>query len=340
VGHFHEKQPEIFTIEKEKEIKQIFTRAAIVDSFINFTEMIPGTVVEFEMIAISGGTFSMGSPESEAYRDIDEGPQRKIKITSFWITQHEVTWDEYDAFYNQMKSEGRTDDQYKYISNASNIDAATGPTPAYGNPDQGWGKGKRPAITMTHYAAQKYCEWLSRITGKKYRLPTEAEWEYACRGQTQSAYFFSGNPEQYTAQRIWNQIFGADTANINSHVIYAENSNGKTHELQRVNSNPFGLMHMLGNVKEFCADWYASDSYARYPKDKVITDPKGPESGSEHVIRGGSYKSDAADLRVANRDHTRRDAWLITDPQIPKSLWWYSDCNDVGFRVVCESNLD
>ena len=66
------------------------------------------------------------------------------------------------------------------------------------------------------------------------------------------------------------------------------------------------------------------------------TDPRGPESGKEHVVRGGSYRSDAADLRCAARDHTREEDWLLTDPQSPKSIWWYSDCTDVGFRVVRE----
>jgi hypothetical protein len=65
-------------------------------------------------------------------------------------------------------------------------------------------------------------------------------------------------------------------------------------------------------------------------------DPRGPSSGQEHVVRGGSYRSDAADLRCAARDHTRTDDWMITDPQSPKSIWWYSDCTDVGFRVVRE----
>jgi formylglycine-generating enzyme required for sulfatase activity len=92
---------------------------------------------------------------------------------------------------------------------------------------------------------------------------------------------------------------------------------------------------MLGNVREFCLDWYDPEAYAHLPDSEVL-DPRGPASGQEHVIRGGSYRSDAADLRCAARDHTRHDEWLLTDPQSPKSIWWYSDCTDVGFRVVRE----
>ena len=93
---------------------------------------------------------------------------------------------------------------------------------------------------------------------------------------------------------------------------------------------------MLGNVKEFCLDWYTPDAYNMYPEDGLIINPAGPESGTEHVVRGGSYKSDPADIRSAARDRTYHDKWLLTDPQSPKSIWWYSDSKDVGFRIVRE----
>ena len=338
VGHYREKPVELTTI-GVKDIQGhsvIYTKAAEVDSFKDFTETIPGTTISFEMIAIPGGTFSIGSPKLQSYREPDEGPQRMIKVNSFWIGKTEVSWDEYDAFYRQTAAEGRTEDQYAANQTMSKFDAVTGPTPPYGNPDQGWGKSGRPAITMTHYAATKYCEWLSKVTGKKYRLPTEAEWEYAARGKTEGPYFFTGNPEQYSKKNFWNRLFGADTSVINSYVIYDRNSQGKTHPQVAVRPNFYGLLHTLGNVKEFCLDWYAPDTYATYPETDVVVDPTGPKSGTEYVIRGGSYKSDAAAVRIADRNYTRHDAWMLTDPQMPKSLWWYSDNSDVGFRVVCE----
>jgi len=182
----------------------------------------------------------------------------------------------------------------------------------------------------------KYCDWLSEVTGKVYRLPTEAEWEYAARAHTTGAYFFEGSPKKYTRRRFWNRLFGADTSVINSFAVYAENSQGMTQPPSVVRPNPFGLLNALGNVREFCLDWYAPDAYAAYAENEVVVDPRGPATGTEHVIRGGSYNSDAAAIRLADRDHTRHDAWLLTDPQMPKSLWWYSDVTDVGFRVVCE----
>lgn len=111
----------------------------------------------------------------------------------------------------------------------------------------------------------------------------------------------------------------------------------KTQLPGRVKPNAFGLKNMLGNVAEFCSDWYREDAYSLYPEG-VVKDPKGPESGEERVVRGGSFQSTADLVRSAKRDYTRTAAWLKTDPQMPKSIWWYSDCIDVGFRVVCEAD--
>ena len=112
------------------------------------------------------------------------------------------------------------------------------------------------------------------------------------------------------------------------------NSKNRSQEPGKVSANPFGLKNMLGNVMEYCSDWYAEDAYSQLQDG--VKDPKGPESGTEYVVRGGTYSSDAADLRSAARAHTMHDDWLRTDPQDPKSIWWYSDIKSIGFRVVCE----
>jgi sulfatase modifying factor 1 len=132
------------------------------------------------------------------------------------------------------------------------------------------------------------------------------------------------------------KIFGPDTAVIASRVVYKVNSFSKTKEPQSVNGNPFGLKNMSGNVAEFCLDFYSPDTYKKDSTEAV--NPRGPANGQEHVIRGGSFKSDARDVRSASRDFTKTNAWLVTDPQMPKSIWWYSDCIDVGLRVVCEAD--
>ncbi|WP_262504991.1 SUMF1/EgtB/PvdO family nonheme iron enzyme [Saccharicrinis fermentans] len=315
-----------------------FTTATIVHQFENFTEQIPGTSVSFDMVAIPGGEFIIGSPSKEKYRQNDEGPQRKVKVSPFFMGKIEVTWDEYLAFFNATAAEGRKETVQKIQQSKDDVDAISGATPPWGAPDQGWGKGKRPAITMSHHAALTYCKWLSQVSGKKYRLPTEAEWEYAARGGTSTPYFFDGVPSDYSKKGIWNKIFGIDTAIIASYVIFDANSDGKTQEPSRVAANPFGLKNMIGNVHEFCSDYYHPQTYTQYTKETTI-DPQGPSKGREHVIRGGSFKSDASELRSAARGFTETRRWLQTDPQMPKSIWWYSDCIDVGFRVVCEADI-
>jgi len=338
VGHYdpnrpHAKNTDFGISTTEPEV--IYTEAGILDGFQDFTEYIPGSAVDFEMIAVPGGTFKMGSPEDEAFRREDEGPVREVKISPFFMAKVEVSWEEYLAFFKQTGAQGKTADAYLNLTKDQDVDAISGPTPPWGAPDQGWGKGSMPAITMTHHAAEIYCQWLSKITGKTYRLPTEAEWEYAARGGTEGAYFFDGDPKKYVRQGIRNKLFGVDTTGINSYVTYLENSEIRSTVPETRLENPFGLVNMLGNVAEFCSDWYAEDAY-KQGGSGLIENPKGPAEGEEHVIRGGSFRDAADRVRCAARDHTRTKAWLKTDPQMPKSIWWYSDAIHVGFRVVCE----
>jgi formylglycine-generating enzyme required for sulfatase activity len=313
----------------------VFDSATVVKTFTNYTERIPGTSVSFNMIAVPGGTFRMGSPESEPFHQPDEAPVRDVTVNSFFMAEVETTWDQYWAFCSATMSEGRTPPEEVYARNSDpNVDAISGPTPPFGYPDQGWGFDNRPAITMTHYAAETFCQWLSKKTGKKYRLPTEAEWEYAARGGTETPYFFEGNPNNFSNKGFWRKFKDADTDPISRYIIYSNNSKGKTHLPDEVKPNPFGLKNMLGNVMEYCADRYEPDAYSK-SGDKV-TNPQ-VNDGEEWVVRGGSYASDAADVRAAARDHSQHNAWLKTDPQQPKSIWWYSDVKAIGFRVVCET---
>jgi len=338
-GHYDPERQHAQNLEFGKKalpVTEIYSEPGKIDGFSDFTEYIPGTGVSFTMRAIPGGTFRMGSPAGEPFRNADEGPVVEVTVSPFFMGQAEVTWDEYLAFFNQTGVEGKTSDAYLKQDLPSGVDAISGPTPPYGAPDQGWGTGRMPAITMTHHAATVYCEWLSKVTGKLYRLPTEAEWEYAARGGTSTPYFFEGSPKDYAGQGLWKRLFGPDTSVINSYVCYAENSQARPEVPGSKRENPFGLEHMPGNVAEFCSDWYAEETYETYA-GKPVRNPRGPEGGKEFVIRGGSFRDDAAMVRSAARDHTRSDDWLKTDPQIPKSIWWYSDCYHVGFRVVCET---
>jgi formylglycine-generating enzyme len=316
--------------------KEVFTEPAKVETFENFTEKIPNSSIEFNMVAIPGGKFKMGSPEDEPHRKADEGPVREVELNQFFMAEIEVTWDEYMAFYVQTAAEGRTTDTEGLRTGmSSETDAISGATPPYGQPDQGWGMGKRPAISFSYHAAKTYCRWLSMVTGKTYRLPTEAEWEYACRAGSDDPYFFPGDPSRFEKTGLRAKLSKNDTTVINTYVVYKENSENKTQLPEDVRPNGFGLKNMSGNVAEFCSDWYSPDAYS-LGGSGVVKNPKGPAKGEEHVIRGGSYLSTAGYVRSAARDYTRTAQWLFTDPQMPKSIWWYSDCYYVGFRVVCE----
>jgi len=314
-----------------------YSEPAKLTGFENFEETIPGTYESISMIAVPGGEFLLGSPNDEPFRREDEGPQKRVKVSDFYMGEIEVTWDQFWAFYGETMSEGRTPPEKIYANNTRpDLDAVSGPTPPFGNPDQGWGMGSRPAITMTHYAAETFCQWLSLKTGKHYRLPTEAEWEYAARGGTQTPYFFEGSPKKFSAKGFIRRFVKADTTGINTFVIYGLNSKNRSQAPSEVQPNPFGLKNMLGNVMEYCSDWYAEDAYSLLPDGAA--NPKGPSSGEEYVVRGGQYNDDAASLRCAARGSTHNEAWLKTDPQKPKSIWWYSDVKGIGFRVVCDRN--
>lgn len=315
---------------------EVYADSAVLTGFNDFTEYIPGTVVSFNMKAIPGGSFKMGTDPKDKFHQEGESPVRNVSVSPFYMAELEVTWDMYWAFYAATMSEGRIAPEVIFENNSNNptVDAISGPTPPFGFPDQGWGGGQRPAITMTPYAAEIFCQWLSAKTGKTYRLPTEAEWEYAARGGTDSYYFFEGNPKDFSDQGFWRKFFEAKTEPISEFIIYKKNSQNKTQEPDRVKANPFGLKNMLGNVLEYCSDFYAPDAYTLTPQE--VKDPKGPEEGKERVVRGGDFASDALDLRCASRRSTQHDAWLKTDPQQPKSIWWYSDIRSIGFRVVCE----
>jgi formylglycine-generating enzyme len=317
------------------EPSELFTEPATVTAHENFTETVPNTVISFNMKAIPGGTFLIGSPENEQFRNSDEGPQKEVTLSPFFMSEVEVTWSEYLAFYSATAAEGRSTDT-EGARTMADVDVISGPTPPYGQPDQNWGLGDRPAITISFHAAETYCRWLTQVTGKTYRLPTEAEWEYAARGGTQTPFFFEGNPRDYTPKGFFGSLFGKQSDLIDRYVIYAANSQGKTEYPDAVEPNPYGLRNMLGNVMEYCSDWYAEDAYSNLPNG--VVDPKGPDSGQERVVRGGSFRSPVGEVRSAARDYTRTEDWLRTDPQMPKSIWWLSDNNAIGFRVICEFN--
>jgi formylglycine-generating enzyme required for sulfatase activity len=282
-----------------------------------YTNTISGTRVTFSMVPIPAGEFVMGSSDSEPNRKPDEGPQHKVKISPFWMGQFEVTWNEYELFM-YPDEEKRTRATVASDSAGDKLaDAVTHPSKPYVEMSFGMGKDGFPAISMTQHAANKYCQWLSAKTGQFYRLPTEAEWEYACRAGTTTTYFF-----------------GDDASKLPEYAWFEQNSDFKYQKIGKKKPNPWGLYDIYGNVVEWVLDQYDPDFYKQCATTSPAIDPWDKATKPyPHSVRGGSWDDEATMCRSAARRGSDR-AWKMQDPQLPKSIWYFSDAQWVGFRIV------
>jgi formylglycine-generating enzyme required for sulfatase activity len=280
---------------------------------------VPLTGAAYEMVAIPGGELVMGSPESEANRRENEGPQVRVAVDPFWMGKYEVTWDEYEPFMITLVDRAKHGARRDYDPSVHTIvDAVSQPTPPYMEMSFGMGQSGYPAISMTQHAANKYCQWLSAQTGHFYRLPTEAEWEYACRGGTTTAY-----------------SFGDDPAQIDEYAWYYENALDKYQKVGKKKPNPWGLHDMHGNVMEWTADQFAEDYFLRIARGEgPVRNPfLRPESLYPRSVRGGGWDDDPENLRSAARRGSD-PAWKQQDPQLPKSIWYHTDAQWLGLRIV------
>jgi formylglycine-generating enzyme required for sulfatase activity len=279
---------------------------------------------QFEMVFVPGGETWVGSPESEEGRQSNEGPRYKAKVGNFWMQKYEVTWDDWYVFWydeNYLKADHK---------DAARLgpDAVTRPTNTFLDETYDHGRDGHPALSMTHHAAMMYCEWLRKKTGKPYRLPTEAEWEYAARaGKGDAAYFFGNDPKE-----------------LGDYAWYKENSpdpdfpdlpKGCTHKVGTRKPNPFGLHDLYGNVWEWTLDQYDPKTYERRAADKLNPFPVNVPTDDKfaHVVRGGSWADRAEKLRSASR-RVSEENWQKHDPQEPRSIWWHTRMDVIGFRVV------
>lgn len=267
-----------------------------------YTETIPGSQVHFTMVPIPAGRFMLGSPKREKGRNADEGPQVSLTLPAFWMGQHEVTWNEYELF---MFARDRATD-------AGTADAVSRPTKPYVEMSFGMGRDGYPAISMTQHAANKYCQWLSALTGQYYRLPTEAEWEYAARAGTTTAYSFGDDPAKLPE--------------------YARFNAQKYDKVGARKPNAWGLYDMHGNVMEWTLDQYLPDAYARLKPDAAPSWVPSTQSYPQ-VVRGGSWADGAPRLRSAARRGSEA-GWKVLDPQLPKSIWYHTSAPWLGFRIV------
>jgi formylglycine-generating enzyme required for sulfatase activity len=223
-------------------------------------------------VQIPAGKFLMGSPTNEAYREDDE-QQHEVEITrAFWLGIHLVTVGQFRAF---VKATGyRTQGDWQ--------------NPGFQQDDN------HPVVCVSWNDAQEFCAWLTKQeSGRLYRLPTEAEWEYSCRGGVSESYpFHIGQP--LTA-------LSSTQANFDGNYPYGGAAKGpylkRTTPVGSYQANAWGLFDMHGNVWEWCRDWYKDDYYQHSPP----ADPPGPSEGSLRVRRGGSWYDDGQYCRSAYR---------------------------------------
>ena len=281
----------------------------------SYTQLITGSTQLYPMMAIPGGEFLMGSPATEKGRSTDEGPQHKVKIEPFWMGKFEVTWDIYDLFTTK-NIEKEMAVRYPDGADLSTTDASTRPSPSYVDMSFGMGREGYPAINMTHYAAIKFCAWLYDKTGLFYRLPTEAEWEYACRANAKTPF-----------------SFGTDLKLLSQYAVYKGNSEGTYKKIGTKKPNAWGIHDMHGNVMEWTKDQYIPTYYAQKAGGKLV-EPFAPTTQLyPNSVRGGSWDDDALALRSAARVGSN-NSWKVLDPQSPKSDWWMTSASFLGFRVV------
>ena len=281
-----------------------------------YTVTIPGTDVSFEMVPIPGGEYLMGSPVGEPGRKPDEGPLHTVKIEPFWMAKCEVTWNEYELFQFPEEEKKRRKRFKSDPALHTLADAVSRPTTPYVEMSFGMGKDGYPAISMTQHAANTYCKWMSAKVGQFFRLPTEAEWEYAARAGTKTAYFF-----------------GDDITNLGEYAWYAENSDLKYQKVGTKKPNPWGLHDMHGNVLEWCLDQYNPETYKQFVGATVDNPWIKATQPYPHVARGGSWDDDPAALRSAARRGSSA-SWKQQDPQLPKSIWYHTDAQFLGFRII------
>ncbi len=249
----------------------------------------------------------------------DESGSFTAKLDGFWMSDKEMSWETYELF--MVPEITRNKDGYPVevdqIEEGSLVLAQ--PSPAYHGMSFGMPVRKRPAIAMTQHAANKFCQWLSWKTGHFYRLPTEAEWEYAARAGAKTAY-------------PWGAEANKDEAD--TYAWFDENSDGAYARRGKKEPNAWGLYDMHGNVMEWTLDAYVKDRKAYFGNKEVVENPWVKATKPyPHVCKGGHWNEGVELLSYSSRVPSNA-SWKETDPQSPKSIWYHTDIQWIGFRVI------
>jgi formylglycine-generating enzyme len=277
--------------------------------------------LSFDMIPVPGGRVTVGSSEKEPGHRPDESPTFTVELGPFWIGKTEVTWGEFEGFiethrvFKRLAAKG-----IRNVTNSNRVDAVTVPTLLYDPPrHKEYGDNpKHPAVTMTQYSAKQYTKWLSGITGVQYRLPTEAEWEYAARAGSESAYCYGDNPSL-----------------LDEYAVHSQTSSSLVGSKK---PNLFGLHDMHGSVWEWTVEQYTPNGYVAQA-GKTFAGLEGTQwttTLNSQCVRGGCWNDPPERVRSASRMGSDRNDWAREDPEVPQSPWWYTSdpARMVGMRLV------
>lgn len=247
------------------------------------------------MVVIPAGRFDMGSPESEEDRDDDEGPVHRVRVTAFALSKTEITRTQFEAF---VKDTGYNAGNKCWTLADGKFKEREGSWRKPGYPQDGG----HPVTCISWNDAQAYAKWVSRKTGKQYRLPTEAEWEYAARGNTRNSRYWGDNPKKAcTYANVSDRTAKAKIPGTLSWLAHnCTDSFAYTAPAGRFKANVFGLKDMLGNLWEWTEDSY-HDSYDGAP----ASGGSWQGNGAKHALRGGSWNSDPQNVRASVRNSNR-----------------------------------
>jgi len=291
---------------------------------VPYEAKLPGSEVIYRMQPIPGGKVKVGSPDSEAGRQPDEGPQFEVTIEPFWIAEREVNWAQY-KFYMSMHDQLKKlyEAKIRPVADPKSELVVTAPSNLY-DPTFTFKQGadpEQPAVTMSQFAAKQFTKWLSGTSGQFIRLPSEAEWEYACRAGATTAYHFGDDPKD-----------------LGVYAWYFENGGETTHKVGLKKPNAWGLYDMHGNVGEWVLDEYVADGYKAHAGQTLTVKEaiQWPKKLFPRIVKGGGWDDEPANCRAAARQQSDDDGWRSEDPNFPQSPWWFTSepALSVGFRPI------